>query len=149
MFARRKFLRMIGFAPIAGKAAAEQLAGVGIGDVAVFGSGISAPRGGYRNRLGGPGGVPASSGLSIGQRMLKFFAGSDMPDFVMDRIIAESKHVHRLDPDLAVNKSFSLCTKMRIQSEREVPRVLETIRRQNKNQIAREDFYNKYGFELL
>lgn len=77
-----------------------------------------------------------------------FLSINGLPEFVLERLRHDAKTVTRLDPDLAVNRSFSLATKMRLQAEREVKRAARaTIERQGRA-LAGEVFKKIHGFEI-
>jgi hypothetical protein len=64
------------------------------------------------------------------------------------RVCQRARDVQRLDPDLAVNRSFSLTTKMRIQVEREVERASRASVKISKRNVLRAAFRKMHGFEL-
>lgn len=144
MLARRSFLRALGIGPAAiAVGSAEQATGLRGGVGSLFGHGVSS---GVYDIAGPPGltGDPAG----IAQKMATYLAGNALPSFVTDRIRENARDIHRLDPDLAVNRSFSLTTKMRIQAEREVVRATRTAMTVSKRNVLRAAFQKMHGFEL-
>lgn len=122
MIGRRGILGLIASAPAAAKAAAS-----GIGPVPdAFGyGGMDAVNG-----IGRAG--TAAGARVIGERewapqriasLVKELAG--LKGSRADRVGERMRAVVRLDPDLSVNRSMSLVTKMRLQAERDVDRDLE------------------------
>src|SRR5574337_998596 len=102
---RRSLLRMLGLGPAAAAAAnvAEKSAGLGGGALSALGTfQINPSISDY------PDAPPQNenSWLKELTRKLAWASANRMPDFVIERYRDEARHVHRLDPDLAVNRSF-------------------------------------------
>ena len=145
MLARRSFLRALGIGPAIVAGAAEQATGLRGGIGSLFGYGVSA---GVQEGFGRAPVSPISDEGAIARKMVGYLASNALPSFVTDRMREQAREVQRLDPDLAVNRSFSLATKMRIQAEREVIRATRLAATVAKRNVLRTAFYKMHGFEL-
>lgn len=141
MLPRRAFLRALGLAPVAAAASATQAAGLGAGVASAFGYGV-APAVGELVTI-----APVDGG-TIAKRIVSYLASNSLPSYVTERIRADAQNVTRLDPDLAVNRSFSLSTKFRIQREREIERAIARSLASGPRNVSREAFRERFGFEL-
>jgi hypothetical protein len=122
---------------------AEQASGLRGGVSSLFGYGVSS---GVSELSAAPASI-ADEG-AIAQKMVGYLAVNALPAFVTDRIREQARDVNRLDPDLAVNRSFSLATKLRIQREREVERATKQAATIAKRNVLRTAFQKMHGFEL-
>lgn len=152
MIGRRGFLKALGLAPVAGASVAQRMIGVGEGLSAVFGG--QALSAGVSEYTGFPGPIgqtgDASGGTYVDPDLLAkaYLALNPVPDFVIDRMRHEMRGIYRLDPDLAVNRSFSMSTKVMIQREREIDRAIEQTKRINSRNLAKKAFSKLHGFDM-
>lgn len=121
---RRGFLGFIGGAAVAGPsmakaAVATGVEGLSIGNAAGFIGG--APDAPYYGSVqsAGSGEVPPTHPHHWVQRQLADFMGATSEELQEQRLRTP---VHMLDADLAVNRSYSLAAKMRIQRDRDFER---------------------------
>lgn len=136
---RRSILKMLGAGPAAIAAQAERATGLSGGLASALGFSPVAPC--LYDSI-----QPVDTDGP--DRIGAYLAAHAIPDFVMDRVRENAANVQRLDPDLAVNRSFSLGTKLRIQTEREVARAVRTTRETAKRSIIRAAFRKLHGFEI-
>lgn len=134
---RRNFLGLIGGAAVAGPSMAKQAVASGLEAAQVAG--------GFGNTAIGMAGSQVYSGSPIADGISAYNHG----DWLRERIKeltgmskAERRdrmagmYVTTLDPDLAVNRSFSLSRKVIIQKERDFDRQLEQNKRSLKRELA-------------
>lgn len=137
---RRGFLGFLGGAAVAGPgmvkgAAAQGMEAMNLGQVSGLMGGMST--GGYYSNETDPAPPSSSSALPPTdprhwvQRQLTDFLGQTAEDLWEQRLRTQ---VQSLDPDLAVNRSFSLSTKIRIQRDRN----FENNRAGHKRSIMRD-----------
>jgi hypothetical protein len=149
---RRGFLKALGLAPAVGASAAQRLVGVGEGLSAVFGG--QALSAGVSEYTGFPSSLKAtgdnSGGAYIDPDLIAkaYLAVNPVPDFVVERMRQEMRGIYRLDPDLAVNRSFSMSAKVMIQREREIDRAIENTKRINSRNLAKKAFTKLHGFDM-
>jgi hypothetical protein len=143
MIGRRNLLRMIGLAPVAGVAGADKLVGLGGGAASIFGGGITSAV------VDGP---PHSIGdgtiLLRATKAWNYIRGNNLPEHVLARIRRNADDIYRLDPDLAVNRSFSLATKMRVQKEREIERAIKKSVEDCERGVLSAKFQEATGLDL-
>lgn len=141
---RRKFFGLMGSAPIAAKAAADQavagLSGLshysGLGD-----TGIHIPYGGPPNSLGE---LPWEQRIIKSVGHIKLFG---MPDFVEFRLREQAKNISSLDPDLAIKRSWSMNVKITEQRQRYFNRLVAEIEMAGPAYMARSKLKTLLGFE--
>lgn len=141
MTTRRKFFGLMAAAPIAGRAAAQELASQQIGINLANNIGQQA----------GLGRVNASTGLvSYGPPQLQIKDALNNPltrHLYESMVFEQERRVHAVDPDIAVHRSTSLAAKIVYQRQRNVARHFEGI--QGEPVWSRmESFFRKtLGFE--
>lgn len=132
---RRNFLGLLGGAAVAGPSMAKQAVASGLEATQVSGGFGDAAVGTASSKIYG--GLSVADGISAYnhgdwlRERIKELTGISKEDR-RERIAG--MYVSALDPDLAVNRSFSLSRKVSIQKERDFDRQLE----QNKRSLTRE-----------
>lgn len=130
--ARRGFLRALGAVPFAGRSAAQALVQTGV-DASGFGSWVSPVQAIE---------VPTSSAPEA------WIVANGLPGFVKDALRQNRRVPRGIDPDLASNRSFSLCTKIRIQRERDLERAVSDTIAQHHISLKKAAFKKATGIEL-
>lgn len=148
MSTRRSFLKLLGIAPAAAVSQSTPASLAGIGGM-----------------LGG-GGYPPSveavrpveEGFEALQDIAEekahkmFFTAlkgeGALPNYVMDTILIDNREVHNLEPDLAVNRSFSLSAKVHIQRQRNVQKSIESLVNGGDRKLRRRAFRKLHGFDI-
>jgi len=136
---RRSFMQMIGLAPVA--AAANSLPSGIVG-----GSPPEAPYGLVNNAI-------ASTENPAAKAVAKaWFSANGVPSEIVERIKVEasrsSRYAENLDADLQSAKSFSLATKRRMQTERNIEREIQNTFGRWDFEIFHDAFKNKFGTNL-
>jgi len=137
---RRGFLRVLGLAPIAGKAVADKAIADATGFNALGSVGLQ--------RYGNP---DAPSPLNVADAakrrssLLNFFSRFRLPQWEIDQIRRDTA-VYALDPDIAALRSFSMSVKICMQRERNVARRIEQLERQPAYEELRLKFQERHGF---
>ena len=121
MIGRRGILGLIASAPAAAKVAAS---GIGPAPDAFGYGGMDAVKG-RSTSLSAVGQQVVGERDWAPQRVAKLVSElAGMKDRRAEQVAERVRQVGRLDPDLSVNRSMSLATKMRLQAERDVDRDL-------------------------
>lgn len=139
---RRSFLRLFAASPLAAKAAGDQAIAELTGMVAGGARGLGSPGPSYGN----PAGTSEVSPEVRRSRITDFFRRFTVPDWEVDRIKRDARHVYGLDSDIAALRSFSMNAKIGMQRERNVQRELERMKGQTAYEELRDDFRKKHGF---
>jgi len=148
---RRGFLRVLGLAPIAGKAAVDQI----VADQAGLAHGALNGLGAQNGSISAGPPLPRVDDdplpLSAGDKASRIFGllkKAGLPSWERERIARENKHVYSLDPDLAALRSFSMNVKIATQRQRNIERELDRLRYQSTYQAHVEKFRRRHGFWL-
>lgn len=144
---RRRFLQVIGLAPVAGPLAAKAAADKTIAEAAGVGlSGLGAPFG----FLGNPSyGEPQPS---PGLKHLDFRVAMRIPAVrrqIEEAMYEQERVVLRIDPDLAALRSFSLNAKITFQRQRNVAREMDLLQNQYAWHRIQNAVRRFVGMELL
>ena len=141
MIGRRAILKAFGLAPVAAVAssssvigAEQSLAGIGAGANAALGSSLAD--------------IPGIMNGTSYAAVLEYFTKNGFPDFYMERLKEDADCVHRLDADLASNRSFSLSTKMREQKKRNLDSAISQAWARKKRNVVSEQFRRSTGMEI-
>jgi hypothetical protein len=153
MSTRRKFLKILGFAPAAAATtSADILSAVG----------LQSPLGALRDSSGCsmqlvtsemavPPANPAENSASLAYdayHAWKLINGKSVPDHILEDIIRNSKDIYALDSDLAVNRSYSLSFKMYLQRQRNIERRVKMVLYDIEHRNKRNLFAKLFGFDL-
>jgi len=149
---RRGFLRVLGLAPIAGKAAADKL----IAEHAGLAHGALDGLGGQNNGISSacveaPSGAYPYAQLTAGEKAKRLFGllkKAGLPSWEHEKIIRENRNVYTLDPDLAALRSFSMNVKIVTQRQRNIEREIARLRFQSTYQAHVEKFRRQHGYWL-
>ena len=77
-----------------------------------------------------------------------YLLANGIPAFAKDAIRREQRTPRGLDPDLAVNRSFSLAAKLQLQRDRDLERTIENTMAQQKTALSRYALNSTLGFDL-
>ncbi|MFZ4534312.1 MAG: hypothetical protein ACOYOJ_21210 [Alsobacter sp.] len=111
---RRGFLKLLSATPFAGRMVADQAA-ASLANVSIAGLDPNAP----------PSGVPSSSNEPTKDAIAQGLRNPTNRAALMDMLWEDERTVSRIDPDLAVMRSFSLNAKIAFQRQRNVERRFE------------------------
>lgn len=132
MFGRRSFLRALGAAPLAGRAAAEAVAKeLGqIGSIGVAGACTPLPSGLRETISGQPAGLAnamTGSFTSVARRKMMegVLADKESKDEINSILYLCHRNIHHLDHDIGSKQSWSLAAKITFQRQRLVATELE------------------------
>lgn len=143
MIGRRALLRFLPVTPLAAKVAADKAVGELSGMMVSGAEGLGAAG----VPVGQPGNASEVAPDIRRSRIADFwkrFGG--LPDWEVERIQRDARHVYCLDPDIAALRSFSMNAKICMQRERNVQREIERVQGQTAYEELRDNFRKKHGF---